>query len=349
MNSNEHTSVESIENETNELSDDIEVVGPGSLLREAREHANLSQQDVANKLNFRLTLVQDIENEIFDNTLPATFNRGYLRNYAKLVQISQSDVLASYELLSDAKRQCAELQSFSKGTEKQAEHNLVMWVTYLILAVLIGATVVWWMQTSSLLSEPTIEAASTNTSQVSTPSATTAPEIESKPVTTAPEVEKETAISETTNNSEQTLSQLSSPIGAQTAAQGESNDTDLDVQTSDVAAVASNLLSTQPRIDDALSTPTNSDDSPTIKAVPPAQVVFTFAGDCWVNIYDATGERVAWGVKKSGYIMRISGQPPFKVTLGKPELVTIDYNDSLVDTSSFLAGNIAKFSLPLEP
>ena len=84
-------------------------------------------------------------------------------------------------------------------------------------------------------------------------------------------------------------------------------------------------------------------------SAPIANVVFTFSGDCWVNIYDATGERIAWGVKKSGYVMRISGQGPFSVTLGKPELVQIDYNDVSVDMSTFNAGNIAKFSLPLAP
>jgi cytoskeleton protein RodZ len=54
-------------------------------------------------------------------------------------------------------------------------------------------------------------------------------------------------------------------------------------------------------------------------------------------------------VKKSGYIMRISGQAPFSITLGKPELVQIDYNDVPVDMAVFNAGNIAKFSLPLIP
>ena len=80
-----------------------------------------------------------------------------------------------------------------------------------------------------------------------------------------------------------------------------------------------------------------------------ANVVFTFSGDCWVNIYDATGERIAWGVKKSGYVMQISGQAPFSITLGKPELVQIDYNDVPVDMTAFNAGNIAKFSLPMVP
>ena len=76
-------------------------------------------------------------------------------------------------------------------------------------------------------------------------------------------------------------------------------------------------------------------------------VIFTFSGDCWVNIYDNTGERIAWGVKKSGYEMTISGQAPFKVTLGRPELAAIVFNNQTIDMSSFSAGNIAKFTLPL--
>ena len=132
-----------------EISDDIEVVGPGRMLKEARELRGLSQQQVADKLNLRKTLVQEIELEQFDQTLPEAFNRGYLKNYAHLVNISQEDVLNSYAQFGVAQRQYAEMQSFSKGTEKQAEHKMLMWITYLILAVLVTATVVWWLQRPS--------------------------------------------------------------------------------------------------------------------------------------------------------------------------------------------------------
>jgi len=76
-------------------------------------------------------------------------------------------------------------------------------------------------------------------------------------------------------------------------------------------------------------------------------VTFTFSGDCWVNISDATGERIAWGVKKLGYVMKISGQAPFNVTLGKPELVAIKFSEEIIDMSQFNVGNIAKFTLPV--
>ena len=82
---------------------------------------------------------------------------------------------------------------------------------------------------------------------------------------------------------------------------------------------------------------------------PSVAVSFTFSGDCWVNIYDATGERIAWGIKKLGYVMNITGQAPFNITLGKPELVVIDFDGQAIDMSQFREGQIAKFTLPLAP
>ena len=123
---------EAIENSPEELSEDMEVMGPGQILSDARKNMGLTQEDVATRLNFRTKLVDEIENEVFDTRVPETFNRGYLRNYAKLVNVSQEDVMASYEQLNVAKTQASELQSFSKGTEKLAESNRIMWVSYLI-------------------------------------------------------------------------------------------------------------------------------------------------------------------------------------------------------------------------
>jgi cytoskeleton protein RodZ len=45
--------------------------------------------------------------------------------------------------------------------------------------------------------------------------------------------------------------------------------------------------------------------------------------------------------------MKISGQAPFNVTLGRPELVAINISDEIIDMSQFNVGNIAKFTLPV--
>ena len=66
--------------EVNELSEDMEVVGPGQMLAHAREKLGYTQQYIADKLNYRLPLVKNIEADNFDKSLPETFNRGYHRS-----------------------------------------------------------------------------------------------------------------------------------------------------------------------------------------------------------------------------------------------------------------------------
>lgn len=339
----EHIILKNEEEQLSAISDDIDVVGPGRMLEEARVNKGLSQQQVADKLNFRLSLVENIEAEKFDLSLPSAFNRGYLKSYAKLVNIAQDDILNSYDQLGVAQRQCAEMQSFSKGTEKQAEHNMLMWISYLILAMLVTATVVWWLQSPSEQPEPV----TTELTELTTPNNS-----ENNDVS---DIAVDLSNVPLTEQQEDLASSLDNTIDSATAPEGNlSTLVDESPTKSDTKPNEVNVLNVE--VASADETTTQSQDLTDKEmivndelTVPLANVVFTFSGDCWVNIYDATGERIAWGVKKSGYIMRISGQAPFSVTLGKPELVQIDYNDIAVDMTTFNAGNIAKFSLPLVP
>lgn len=78
------------------------------------------------------------------------------------------------------------------------------------------------------------------------------------------------------------------------------------------------------------------------------ELVFTFADDCWINIVDASGEAIAYGVKSQGRVMSVAGIPPFAVTLGAPQVVSITYAGEGVDISAFPPGQIARFELPMQ-
>lgn len=312
-----------------DLSDDIEVVGPGKLLAVAREKAGLSQADVANRLNFQLKLVQDIENEIFDKSLPATYNRGYLKNFAKLVNIPAEDVLTSYEMLGVAEVQGAEMQSFSKITEKQAHNTLLMTVSYLILAGLIGATVMLWQQSD--VKQPTV--------------AITSEQAENQPLANNVKTNKAIGQGVNANANEGVEASTAGEAAARVEQKIDNADTVSDTQTSEAETVITAEIS----INNAPAEVTQeqkitADEQPLL-----TKATFTFSGDCWVNIVDASGERIAWGIKKAGYKMPLSGVAPFTVTLGQPELVSIVFDDEEIDMTQFNHGNIAKFSLPVEP
>lgn len=320
------------EKQVDELCEDMEVVGPGQMLSEARKKLSFSTDHIANKLNFKTSLVESIEQDKFDQKLPATFNRGYLRSYAKLVNVNVDEVLSAYDLLGIAEVQRSEMQSFSNLTEKEAEHSRLMWFSYFIAAILIGLMILWWQQEpNKKIDEKVLETQPTPTVQEESLDKNNGSNVsEQKSIQLLPEKlavksEKELPINGLTKEEtvESNIVELdNTQVQAQTKA--------LEVVTLESRNLDNVTHELQKAVDN-IST-----------------AVFTFSGDCWVNIYDANGERIAWGVKKSGYVMTISGQAPLKVTLGKPELADIVFNDQQLDMSAFSVGNIAKFNLPLK-
>lgn len=317
--------------QVNELCEDMEMVGPGQMLAEARKKLSLSVADVADKLKFKQQLVDNIEQDIFDQKLPATYNRGYLRCYAKFVNVDVNEVLSAYDMLGVAEVQRSEMQSFSNLTEKQAEHSRLMWFSYLIVAILLGLMVLWWFQAPKQVVDST-----SSTEQVGSPPSTAKLNEETLTELTTSNNETGNTLIESTPLSSDNLEQ------ALTTAQLEA-----ELLEQDVIESAETITSSTEEVILTEATPANELVANQTADTNMSTAIFTFSGDCWVNIFDATGERIAWGVKKSGYIMTISGEAPLKITLGRPELASIMFNEQPIDMSNFNAGNIAKFTLPI--
>ncbi|WOH37228.1 DUF4115 domain-containing protein [Thalassotalea fonticola] len=300
-----------------DISDDIVVIGPGQMLRDARTALGLSEAEVAEHLNLRLALIADIENEQFDANIPSTFLRGYLKNYARFVGVSQADIIASYEMLAVAEKQGGEMKSFSQSTRKKAENNRLMMTIYFIGFALVALFIVWWWQESNVTAQEVVENIPEQT-QTSTPSKIEVPQVATDAAAT--------------NTSELTEEEPADKAFEQHMANN------VEPQNSDTESVEVSKIETLPSV--AVTAPVTEQVSQL------EQLVFQFSGDCWVNIFDADGERLAWGIKKADYIMTLNGKAPFSITLGKPELVSIDYNEVAIDMNQFQQGQIAKFTWP---
>ncbi|HBY87261.1 MAG TPA: DUF4115 domain-containing protein [Colwellia sp.] len=324
---NDLSSASKVENEqptditekVTELDEFMEVLSPGAMLSEARKALSLSQEFISSKLNLKIGLVEDLENDIFDPSMPVTFNRGYLANYAKLVGVEVEDILASYDALDAATIQRSEMLSFSKETSKQAEHSRVMWLSYLIVAVFVGLTVLWWLQESRPQADDSLTVIPTSAPAEAVSDDVATLNIEPSSLAVEPIIVND-QLGEKKDEAELALDRTTKAL---------INDANNDLNALDNVVVNDVSQAAESKVA-VIST-----------------AVFTFKGDCWVNIYDATGERIAWGVKKSGYVMTIQGIAPLRITVGKPELASIVFNDQPVDMSAFNVGNIAKFNLPI--
>lgn len=75
-------------------------VSIGTQLKQAREEKQLSIEQAASKMHLPNHIVQDLENDIFSN-LPETYNKGYLRNYSKLLGLNADAIIAHYDRINE--------------------------------------------------------------------------------------------------------------------------------------------------------------------------------------------------------------------------------------------------------
>lgn len=133
----------------------------GQILKNAREKMGLSIGDAAVKLHLRPKIVEDLEADVFTNIASATYARGYVKNFARLVGADPALVEACLAKQVPLVTEPA-MQSFSRKTTHQATDTKLKWLSLMIVLILLGLFVVWWMQKSSLLthvdvSQPTVE------------------------------------------------------------------------------------------------------------------------------------------------------------------------------------------------
>lgn len=349
------------EEQSNEIQDtedtqDKTTASPGRLLKAGREKQRLSQQQVADKLFLKVEQIDDLENDRIDENTSVTFTRGYIRNYAKQLGLSQEEVIAEFDRLHTSAKQPAKLQSFSRRVAKQTHDDRWMMVTYAIVLTLLAGVVVWWYQQSEneTLVEDVVTSADQSEEQASVPQAT-----ERSSITQRGSGDAVGSLSgQPANVAEPTTdtnADTDRPVTTSPAARVATDDESAETQTASPASADSeepdgdtDTTDAPPAMPDALAE--RESDSNDAAGNEPAAVdmVFRFADDCWVNIEDSTGEAIAYGIKQAGRVMEISGVPPVEVTLGAPDNVEITVNGEAVDMSVYPGGRTARFSLPIQ-
>ena len=70
--------------------------GPGAELKAAREGMDVSTREVADALNLPVNVIESLEADDFERLPPTVFTRGYLRSYARLLELTPESLLARY-------------------------------------------------------------------------------------------------------------------------------------------------------------------------------------------------------------------------------------------------------------
>ena len=315
-----------------DFQDDSQAVGPGQLLRNAREQLGWTREQVASRIHLRLTLIAAIESDTYDKHTSHTFIRGYLRTYAKLVGIPEETILAAYDKLGLTPPDNIDMQSFSRRSRQQANDSRLKVVTWLVILVLIALSVAWWWQSTARRSAGDEALAATEMSATSSTPAE--PAITPPDAINTDQVEGATVAPAATDVTAPAVVSEASATLAPASAAVAPTDVSADVgAVTDVAVSGANGTESNEAVVDPATAP---------------QLKMSFTADCWLDVKDANGKTLFSGLKKANDELVLEGAEPLKFIIGAPMAVKLDYKGQSFDMSRYNNGRTARFSLPQE-
>lgn len=326
----------------------------GERLRKAREQIGLSQQMVAERLCLKVSTVRDIEEDSISADLASTFLRGYIRSYARLVHIPEEELLPMMEKqmpLKSSKVQA--VQGFALGKRRKKRDGWLMSFTWLVLFVVIGLTGAWWWQNHKVQQEE-INSMADKSPAVAEGTEAQRPDTASQPV---PLNTNDAGTSDTSTNV-QTEAVIPDPsaVTAQPAipdAAAPNNAvpaTTQPVQT-DAGVVSPNQVSTGNTAGNTVDTAGTLPVTPvtTEAADDSLALVMNFNADCWLEVTDATGKKLFSGMQRKDGTLNLNGKAPYRLKIGAPSAVQIQFQGKPVDLSRFIkSSQVARLTLNAE-
>ncbi|MCI0509386.1 Xre family transcriptional regulator [Chromohalobacter marismortui] len=339
---------------------------PGTRLRRERERQGLSLEEVAEQLNLRPAVVTGLEEDRFDQVPIATYRRGYLRAYAKLLGVDDKLVAQDYDALhgrDDLDRKVA-----PPAYRSQPPSRIGAWlfklVTLLIIVGLIGLTLLWWQSREGndlfgLGDKPAASMDSIDNGGGSTEGSAQ-----------AASMADDASSGDSVSTQRSSRSDAASGVDAQDSLPSvpdESDDLGLvdndaaridEVPTTTTDTSASNESVTSTAQGNATSTDSaaastsanddtaTQDDEANTAAANANQLTLTFNEQSWTEIYDADDQRLMVGLQDPGTSTELQGTPPFRLTIGNASGVDLRYQGESVDLSQYTGGNnVARFTL----
>ncbi|MGG8087161.1 cytoskeleton protein RodZ [Klebsiella aerogenes] len=325
---------------TEATQDHQEANSTGARLRNAREQLGLSQQAVAERLCLKVSTVRDIEEDKAPADLASTFLRGYIRSYARLVHIPEEELLpmmAKQAPIRAAK--VAPMQSFSLGKRRKKRDGWLMSFTWLILFVVIGLSGAWWWQDHKAQQEEITSMADQSTSDLnSSDNGSQSIPLDTSSANNAPDA---TAA----NSNSAPVDTSNAPAPSAPAATSAPVDNNAVVAPSQANVDTAATAPAAPAPTSALPT----DQTNAATAASAQDLVMNFSADCWLEVSDATGKKLFSGLQRKGGNLNLSGQAPYKLKIGAPAAVQIQYLGKPVDLSRFIRTNqVARLTLNAE-
>jgi cytoskeleton protein RodZ len=278
----------------------------GAALRTARERLKLDVENVAQQLKMSMHQVTALEQDNLAALPAPTFVRGFIRNYARLLQMDAAPLLDAYkQMLPDSQaRNSISLQLESIPITSNAQKSFRLYLLTSFFLIIIGGG--WWqyMEWSEKKAKPNIAKAPVPVSS-------------SKPVNAKPPE---------TRSAPEPIPQIPSFVA----------DTPPAADKPPVPDTAKAPVSVAAKPPAVIASPVSTSES----------LHMTFSEQTWVSVTDATGKEVFNKTKAPNTEDVAEGTPPFNIVIGNAAGVQMSYKDQPVDITSHTKANVSHLTVP---
>ncbi|MGI8740310.1 MAG: RodZ domain-containing protein [Gammaproteobacteria bacterium] len=359
----------------------LQPAGAGETLKSARTRLGMSLEHVAKLLCLPTQIVVALEDEDHEALPAPVYVKGYLRAYARALEIDERKIIEKYQALGVREHELRVADAVNEGPPNSISVGLSAGAVALVSVAL---SALWWgTEQREIAKEASIDQAALAASE-SRPltragtrdgSALQRPrQIERDPAQAggnrAADENRIAGSSITGQHQNRAIARNNKLPGDRQVTDGrgaalprESDAASLEAPAARLnpdagsrgnAAIADSANARAPESAETVAGAATRDDSP----VPPDddagsraaaahdQFALRYRDDSWTEVTDASGKQLMYGTVSAGEARSVAGEAPFEVLLGRASSVQVTINDEAFDSSPFVRTNeTARFTV----
>jgi cytoskeleton protein RodZ len=284
------------------------LTGVGQELAAAREARGLALADVAQQLKFAPRQLEALEQEQFAALPGATFAKGMVRSYARLLKLDPEPLLqrvAGHFEVPDSNRLAARYHQPVPFSDSARKSTFVYLGLSAGVLVLVGAIAYEWHQERTVAAKPSGKTTSVAKAAPREAKPRPAPVAVQPAMAPAPVQEKT-----------RTVTAAATPAPAPPAA----------------------ITPEKPKVVSA--------EKPKVVSAGPHRLVVRTEGEAWIEIRDAADRMLVSSLNPPGSERVVRGEPPYSLVIGNASNVTVLYDDKPIDLAPHTRQDVARLTVP---
>lgn len=315
--------------------------GCGNVLKAAREAQGLSIHEVCSQLRLGLKQIQAIEQDDFDKLPQPSIVRGFIRNYARLLNIDVNPILEAYQRIVPNKaplplsvRSNASRSVIDQPAPGFRPQRLLTFLIFLVLAGIAAYFYINHIKPQALkdaaLALDVDEIAETTGQEIPIP----VPEAAPAPTDIAP-------VAPAAQNVD------ASPAAVDNSAVAPATTGNDATANATTTFPANNAVTNNTIVSTPTPATTQAAEGTTLQATEPqkASLVFKVNEDSWVRIEDLQGKKVFSEVMPAGSERQVTTEKPVNITVGHASGTQLTIDNQPYDLTQATRGRVARIQL----